>query len=431
MLIKNVLILLTAVLLASVAIQTEKKTEDYKPDYYLKAERINDEAILKIAIREFENKENKTKIFLTAVSHLGDKSYYEKIQKHLEEQDLVLFEGAGSPGFTNKILKNDDDSKIQLTAETIDFIRTILLKYSEAEEKLTDSMDVLIKYFTTKNGRYGKWLEKAVKDQWGNEIKIKLDGDKFEIISLGADNKEGGKGLNTDLSDTGEIGLTPEAPGYSLQSEMATSLGLEFQLHAINYNNQKFVNSDLSSEEMRKVLKGESLNGMKNTMDKVTREKLAEDMDNLISLMKTDSMSGMIAKLVINFMGYSSKARAMIKLVLIEMMDKTKGDAGLMAGKNKRIKNMFKLLIHYRNAVVMKDLKKNLEKENPPSSISIFYGAGHMAEIEKDLVNNFNYKAVNTEWLRVFSVKKADTGLSEYHLKILNESINYQMNKMK
>jgi general secretion pathway protein G len=41
------------------------------------------------------------------------------------------------------------------------------------------------------------------KDPWGNEYVYKVNGRRFEIISLGADGKEGGSGVDADLSNEG------------------------------------------------------------------------------------------------------------------------------------------------------------------------------------------------------------------------------------
>jgi general secretion pathway protein G len=41
------------------------------------------------------------------------------------------------------------------------------------------------------------------KDPWGSEYEYRMSGRRFEIISLGADGKEGGEGLDADLSTEG------------------------------------------------------------------------------------------------------------------------------------------------------------------------------------------------------------------------------------
>ena len=55
------------------------------------------------------------------------------------------------------------------------------------------------------NWQEGGYLKgKAVpKDPWGNEYQYKVNGRRFEVISLGADGKEGGSGVDTDLSSEG------------------------------------------------------------------------------------------------------------------------------------------------------------------------------------------------------------------------------------
>jgi hypothetical protein len=41
-------------------------------------------------------------IWLAAVSHIGESNYFQALQRHLDAQDLVLFEGIGQHGARNK-----------------------------------------------------------------------------------------------------------------------------------------------------------------------------------------------------------------------------------------------------------------------------------------------------------------------------------------
>jgi general secretion pathway protein G len=51
------------------------------------------------------------------------------------------------------------------------------------------------------NGPYAK--EETLKDAWGNDYKYTVPGQGkgFDLISLGADGKEGGEGENRDVSN--------------------------------------------------------------------------------------------------------------------------------------------------------------------------------------------------------------------------------------
>jgi len=51
-------------------------------------------------------------------------------------------------------------------------------------------------------GGYLKGKE-VPKDPWGNDWRFTSAGRRFEIVSLGADGKEGGQGLDADLSTEG------------------------------------------------------------------------------------------------------------------------------------------------------------------------------------------------------------------------------------
>lgn len=48
------------------------------------------------------------------------------------------------------------------------------------------------------NGPYIKDA-KQLKDAWGNDLRYTVSGSKFELTSLGADNKEGGTGEDADI----------------------------------------------------------------------------------------------------------------------------------------------------------------------------------------------------------------------------------------
>jgi len=49
----------------------------------------------------------------------------------------------------------------------------------------------------------GYLKSKTLKDPWGHPFVYKLSGSAFEIISTGADGKEGGTGVDRDLSSSG------------------------------------------------------------------------------------------------------------------------------------------------------------------------------------------------------------------------------------
>jgi general secretion pathway protein G len=96
-----------------------------------------------------------------------------------------------------------DAAKIEISqiAQTLDLYKLEIGRYPTTQEGL-QALITAPAGVTNWNGPY--WKRSTVpKDQWGNEYKYfapAQGGAPYEIISLGADGKEGGDGPNKDLS---------------------------------------------------------------------------------------------------------------------------------------------------------------------------------------------------------------------------------------
>ena len=96
-----------------------------------------------------------------------------------------------------------DAARIEITqiAQTLDLYTLEVGRYPTTQEGL-QALIAAPPGVTNWNGPY--WKRSAVpKDPWGNEYKYyspSQSGAPYEIISLGADGKEGGEGPNKDIS---------------------------------------------------------------------------------------------------------------------------------------------------------------------------------------------------------------------------------------
>ena len=95
-----------------------------------------------------------------------------------------------------------DAAKIEISqiAQTLDLYKLEIGRYPTTQEGLQALISAPAGV-TNWNGPY--WKRSTVpKDPWGNEYKYSSPGQStpYEIISLGADGKEGGDGPNKDLS---------------------------------------------------------------------------------------------------------------------------------------------------------------------------------------------------------------------------------------
>jgi len=98
-----------------------------------------------------------------------------------------------------------DAARIEIgqIAQTLDLYKLEVGRYPTTQEGL-QALITAPPGVTNWNGPY--WKRAAVpKDPWGNEYKYfspAQNGAPFEIISLGADGKEGGEGPNKDISSS-------------------------------------------------------------------------------------------------------------------------------------------------------------------------------------------------------------------------------------
>lgn len=364
-----------AFLFAGVFVSTITKTvaataEAPAPESYMRVARPDSDTVaLQIVARQFKPaKSNGPILWLTGVTHIGDVAYYEGLQKHLDEQALVLFEGVG---------------------------------------------------------------ERPVKP---------------------APRKEGDK--------------KPDDEMHSVQNTMAESLGLVFQLEAIDYSRRHFVNSDLSVDQIRFLLSGGDEQDLPPRThgrvdpprpssaptpkaDKTDRSnspavsqpapsstpgdpgeeqtQSSQQFDKLMQVMDGSSALGAIVDSALRFIGSSPKLQAITRLMFIETLGGLKGDLSSTQGIPPELREVIQVLIRSRNKAVVEDLKTQLGKDTPPASISVFYGAGHMDDLETRVREELNYAPVKEEWHTAFSVNTREAGITAAEKAMIGYFIRIQM----
>lgn len=349
------------------------------PESYMRVARPDSDTVaLQIAVRQFKpTKGNGPILWLTGVTHIGDVAYYESLQNHLDEQVLVLFEGVG---------------------------------------------------------------ERPVKP---------------------APKKEGDK--------------KPDDEMHSVQNTMAESLGLVFQLEAIDYGGRHFVNSDLSVDQIRFLLTGGDEKDLpprnhgraeppsRSSKPRAKKDKSdagsapaafkpatpatpedsddeptqsSQQFDRLMQVMDGSSALGAIVDSALRFIGSSPKLQAITRLMFIETLGGLKGDLSKTQGIPPELREVIEVLIRSRNKAVMEDLKTQLGKDTPPASISVFYGAGHMDDLETRVREELNYAPVKEEWHTAFSVNTRTAGITPaekamigYFMKIQMQMLNPKISK--
>lgn len=213
--------------------------------------------------------------------------------------------------------------------------------------------------------------------------------------------------------------------GYSMQSALAHSLGLVFQLDAINYERTNFLNSDLSIIQLQSIMSGGqplAAPGEEGATD--------APFDVLLQIMDGSSFLGSLFKLGMQFIAASPKMQAVVKLTLIEAVGRLKGDLSDVQGLPPEWKRLIKVLIEARNQHLLDDLNAELKKIPATGSIAVFYGAGHMDDMEKRITSGLHYRAAEETWLTAFSVDMRKSDISPDEAQWMRTLIQGEMDQM-
>jgi hypothetical protein len=221
-------------------------------------------------------------------------------------------------------------------------------------------------------------------------------------------------------SDDAKNNAAPKAAG-GMQSSLATSLGLVFQLDTIDYDRPNFRHSDLSIREIRELLAEPRGSGGGDA---------AEDFDNLLSMMQGDSFMNIVMQFGLGILASSPKLQAMSKVTLIEVITEMGGDPSRLGAISPELRQLLEVLIEKRNQRVIDDLKFALKEVGPKGSVSIFYGTGHMNEMENRLRKELHYQPVEDAWFSPISVNLADAGISSAELEFIRGFIRSQMKQL-
>jgi hypothetical protein len=217
---------------------------------------------------------------------------------------------------------------------------------------------------------------------------------------------------------------TNGSAGGSFQTEMAKALGLVFQLDAINYDRPNFFNSDLSIGELQRILaEGASTNS--------ASAPAGQSFDMLLHIMDGSSFLGALFKWGLDFISANPKLQAMARLTMIEAVGHLNGDIAEMKGLPPEMKQLLKVLIEERNEKVVKDLRFEMKTVPRSGSIAIFYGAGHMENLEKHLVNELHLRPAGEEWLEAFSLDLKKSGISPSEAETVRGLVKWQFDQMK
>lgn len=367
-----------------------------KPESYIRVVDAAEggEVRLEVAVRRFvSDNQDWPAISLAGAVHIGDRSFYERLQHAMEAHDVILFESVKPSGMGELTPDTPDEERVRITERRIRFLTTIIERQRAKSGALPESLEALA---ASMDDRFAALLAGARVDAWGNELlyQMRAEGMGFDVLSFGADGEQGGEGLSADLAFSSQKPLTAAERGEAgpgVQKQLAEALGLVFQPEAMDEGGPKWRNSDMSVDQVQRRLEEEGVEG-----------------DQLFRMLSGESMAARFATFLLRLATSTDQSRAMTKLAMMEML--SNAEALLTAGQGDTGK-MMKVIINDRNEVVLRDLKAILQDEPDIRTVGILYGAGHLSDIELRLAE-LGYTPRDQEWIPAMTVELASAGLT-------------------
>lgn len=351
-------------------------------------------------------------IMLGAAIHIADESFYELAQATLDSQDLILFEGVGH----HEEDENTPAAKVQRTKDHLRAAAIVLERYKNGFKDYPPTLDALVKAVGEQSRIKQVRTQRVLIDGWGKPILYKKTADSFTLISHGGDGKAGGEGLDADLSyaDLQPVTRAEITSKGGLQGDLADALGLTFQLSAFDTDKKHYRNSDMKLA----VIQDRAKSG-------------GGDADVIISMMQGTGLMGGIVKIGLSFIRSNPRMQGTMKVMMMEMLQQVGDDMTKLKQIPDNMKALMKVLIEDRNQIVIDDLKKELANKNAanaPQSIAVWYGAGHMKDLESRMVTQLKYKPVATIWLPAITTDLKSAGMTRTDLDATRAMLQRMLN---
>ncbi len=221
--------------------------------------------------------------------------------------------------------------------------------------------------------------EKEYYQQLNKEFE-KYDSMLFELVAPeGTVIPKGGRGEEEAQSVTN--------PVAAIQKGMQSLTELEFQLNHIDYTKDNFVHADMSPEEFSQSMEdnGESISGyvLKAIGQAMAMQQAGKGKDPTLS---------------IALAMFSKNKVLRIRRSLAEQIHNMESGMIIFEGKNGST------IIDHRNAKCMDVLRREIAAGE--TKIGIFYGAGHLMDMERRLISDFQATRGGQHWLAAWKLTK-------------------------
>ncbi len=256
-----------------------------------------------------------------------------------------------------------------------------------------------------------------VQEQLDAQTLVLFEGVAGVANGSGTDDKTPAAGAPGAGSET--VAAIPQGSEPSLQSSMAAALGLVFQLEAIDYNRPNFRHCDLSVSQIRELIAEQP--------PAPGEPGAGQSFEGLLELMQGGSWLDSLVRLALRFVGANPKLQGLARLALIDTLDEIQGDPSRFDGLPPDMKQLLDVLVQKRNQNVIEELKTELKDLSREDSVAVFYGTGHMPDLERRLREELHYRPADQLWLTAFAVDLARTRITDSERAFVHNFLKSQL----
>ncbi len=191
-------------------------------------------------------------------------------------------------------------------------------------------------------------------------------------------------------------GRSSNHPVALLQTGMKDILGLEHQMQCVDYTKDNFVHADMSPDEMAKSMndRGES---WLSTFFRMMGAGIAQQ-----SRMQAEGKSMEVDLLAAIL---SDDRESALKRIMAEQFEDVEMMMAALDGPQGST------LITERNRVALEELREQID--DGQTKIAVFYGAGHLNDMQKRLIDDFGLKRTGTDWISAWNLATLDADAAD------------------
>ncbi len=192
-----------------------------------------------------------------------------------------------------------------------------------------------------------------------------------------------------------DASVSPEAlngsghPISQIQLAMKSMLGLEFQLEEVDYSPDNFIHADMDPRTFTSLQRKKGENFFTLFLQSVLQERQMQ-------LTGTARPISLIDLVVAFSRDDSAHAFKWLFAQQLEQME------GMLTGIDKGMDGKGSVIVTARNQVALKVLGEQIRARK--RRLAVFYGAGHMPDLEKRLVKR-GFRKVRHEWLTAWNLR--------------------------